>query len=85
MTRRLRTAPQARALFIAKGITITDFAHELGVHKQTVWEVLSGRIKCTHGDAHRVAVVLGMKRGEILPAGASAVKALTPRSARRGA
>ncbi len=76
MTRRLRTATQARALFIEKGITITDFAHELGVHRQTVWEVLSGRIKCTHGDAHRVAVVLGMKHGEVLPADASLVEAV---------
>ena len=58
------------------GRSVNDFARELGVHRNTVFEVLGGRKKGLHGDAHKVAVALGIKEGVILPDDVSTVEAL---------
>lgn len=42
------------------------FARENGVDPATTYQVLAGRKKGRRGEAHKVAVLLGMKEGIIL-------------------
>lgn len=56
-----------------------DIARELGVNRTVVRGVIYGRLKGDRGDAHKVAVALGMKDGVIVDGGTSiseAIKAL---------
>lgn len=62
----LKTPAEARAEFAHKGLSIAAWARAHGVGRSLVYEVLAGRKKCIRGDAHKVAVLLGMKRGEIV-------------------
>jgi len=48
------------------GKSQADVARELNVDLSTVQGVLSGRLKGLRGDAHKVAVSLGLKRGVIV-------------------
>ena len=41
------------------------WAREHGFCPQTVYDVISGRLLGTRGEAHRVAVTLGIKEGAI--------------------
>ncbi|OIO54631.1 MAG: hypothetical protein AUJ55_11710 [Proteobacteria bacterium CG1_02_64_396] len=66
----------ARQRFRRVGRSINAFARDLRVHPNTVHEILSGRKKGLRGDAHKVAVVLGLKEGEILPDEVSTVDAV---------
>lgn len=71
---------EARARLSRIGKTAVDVARELGVSKQVVRGVLSGKFKGTRGDAHTVAVALGLKDGVIVQDGmsiADAIKAVT--------
>lgn len=56
----------ARAHLRRIGKTAADVARELGVSKVIVRGVLDGRFKGTRGDAHKVAVALGLKDGIIV-------------------
>lgn len=60
------------------GKTQADVARELNVDHSIVQGVLNGRLKGARGDAHKVAVALGLKEGIIVEGGmsiADAVKA----------
>lgn len=48
------------------GKAISAVARELGVHPNTVHAVLGGR-PGTKGDAHKVAVALGVRHGTLAP------------------
>ena len=48
------------------GKSHSDLARELGVDRTVVRGVLYGRLKGARGDAHKVAVALGMKDGVIV-------------------
>jgi len=48
------------------GKTTVDVAHELNVSPATVRGVIDGRFKGNRGDAHKVAVALGLKVGVIV-------------------
>jgi gp16 family phage-associated protein len=61
----LKTLEEARQTFTRTGTTIRQWAKEIGVHENTVYEVLAGRKRCLRGDAHKVAVLLGVKDGVI--------------------
>ncbi len=50
------------------GRTVCGVAKELGVKPWIVRDVLSGKLKGNWGDAHRVAVVLGIKHGVVVAA-----------------
>ena len=63
---RLKTHKQARAEFDRKGISIASWAREHRVSRSLVYEILAGRKKCNRGASHRVAVLLGLKAGEIV-------------------
>lgn len=62
---KLRTAEEARAELQAKGISITQWAIANRFSPNLVFEVLGGRKKCVRGQAHEIAIKLGMKDGEI--------------------
>jgi gp16 family phage-associated protein len=63
----IRTAAQARAWLDRQGKSVQQFAREHGVDAATTYQVLSGRKKGRRGEAHKVAVLLGMKDGIISP------------------
>jgi len=58
------------------GRTPSDVAKELGVDPSTVVGVLNGRIKGARGDAHKVAVFLGLKQGVVVDGNTSTADAL---------
>jgi gp16 family phage-associated protein len=59
----LRTADEVRAEFHRQGISISRWALANSFSTNLVFEVLSGRKKCTRGQAHNIAVKLGLKDG----------------------
>lgn len=61
-----RTPEQARAEFEHKGLSIAAWAREHGFGRSLVYEVISGRKKCHRGQSHKIAVLLGIKHGEIV-------------------
>lgn len=65
-TPKLKTGAQARADFDHKGLSIAEWARRHNVGRSLVYEVLAGRKKCLRGDSHKIAVLLGMKHGEIV-------------------
>ncbi len=60
---------EARERLTRIGKTVADVARELGVSHSIVRGVLSGKFKGAHGDAHKVAVALGLKDGIIVADG----------------
>ena len=63
----IRTAAQAKAWLEHQGKSVQEFAREHGVDAATTYHVLAGRKKGKRGEAHKVAVLLGMKDGIIAP------------------
>ncbi|GBG03923.1 hypothetical protein AZSI13_32500 [Azospira sp. I13] len=61
----LRTAEDVRAELKRKGVSIASWAVANGFSANMVFEVLSGRKKCVRGQAHNIAVTLGLKEGEV--------------------
>lgn len=51
-----------------EGLSIADFARQHGLRYETVYQVLTGQKKGRRGDAHRAAVLLGVKNGVIVGA-----------------
>lgn len=62
MTEHLRTAEEARNWFYSEGVSVSDWAKANGYPRQAVYSVLSGRLRCTRGRGHLIAIALGMKR-----------------------
>lgn len=57
----LRTADEARAWLEDHGVTQAEFARTHNLDYQTVRNVTAGRSKGRYGEAHRAAVLLGIK------------------------
>jgi gp16 family phage-associated protein len=57
----LRTPAQVRAWLRANGVTLGQFCETHGFNRLTASDLLRGRRKGYYGEAHRVAVALGMK------------------------
>ena len=51
----------ARAQIHEQGISLRAFAKHHQLHPSTVYGVLNGQNKCLRGEAHRAAVLLGIK------------------------
>lgn len=66
-TQELRTPDQALADLSRRGTSIAGFARKHGLKYMTVWQVLHGQKKGLRGEAHRAAVLLGLKDGVIEP------------------
>lgn len=63
---KLVSREEARARFRRVGKSIEAYAKELNVHPVIVRRVLAGSLKGERGDAHKVAVALGLKEGVIV-------------------
>ena len=61
----LRTPEEIRQEFAVRGIAISSWAREMGFSPGLVYQVLAGRLRCVRGQAHQVAVTLGLKAGEV--------------------
>lgn len=61
----LRTADEAKAELERQGVSISSWAIANGFSTNLVFEVLAGRKKCLRGQAHNIAVKLGLKDGAI--------------------
>ncbi|KPW96215.1 MULTISPECIES: DNA-binding protein [Pseudomonas syringae group] len=61
----IRTAAQAKAWLEQQGKSVQEFAWENSIDPATTYQVLAGRKKGRRGEAHKVAVLLGMKIGTI--------------------
>jgi len=56
---------QARQRLAVLGISAKDWAEQNGLTPSTVYAVLNGQKKCLRGEAHRAAVLLGIKEGVV--------------------
>jgi gp16 family phage-associated protein len=56
---------QAREALDKRGQSAKDFAELHNLNPSTVYAVLSGQSRCRRGEAHRAAVLLGIKDGVI--------------------
>lgn len=56
---------QAREALEKRGQSAKDFAKQHDLNPSTVYAVLSGQSQCRRGEAHRAAVLLGIKDGVI--------------------
>lgn len=61
----IRTPEEALAELRGRGETIAAFARRHDLSYATVYQVLSGAKKGVYGEAHRAAVLLGLKAGVI--------------------
>jgi gp16 family phage-associated protein len=56
---------KARDALERRGQTAKDFAEKHQLNPSTVYAVLNGQSNCSRGEAHRAAVLLGIKDGVI--------------------
>lgn len=61
----MKTREQVKEEFERRGQPVRQWARQNGFSDRIVYEVLRGRIKGKRGEAHRVAVLLGLKDGVI--------------------
>lgn len=62
----IRTREEVRAEFQRNGISIAQWATANNFNTNLVTEVLAGRKKGVRGQAHKIAVKLGIKEGEMV-------------------
>jgi len=60
-TKKVLTPEQVKANFRAQGITATQWAADNGYRRGAVYRVLNGFDKAHYGQAHEIAVKLGLK------------------------
>ena len=64
-TAKVKTTDQVRADFNRIGKPVTEWARQHGFKPNLVYEILRGRGLCKRGKSHQIAVMLGLKDGEI--------------------
>ncbi|WP_320174913.1 DNA-binding protein [Maridesulfovibrio sp.] len=65
----LLTREEARQKLNDKGISVSKWATKNRLNPNTVSDVLNGRKKGVRGEAHKAAVLLGIKHGTIIDDG----------------
>lgn len=60
-TPKVLTPEQVKQSFQQRGITITQWAESQGYRRNAVYRVLNGNDKALYGQAHEIAVKLGLK------------------------
>jgi gp16 family phage-associated protein len=60
-----KTPEEVRAEFTRRGITIRSWSRANGISERVVYELLRGRFRGRYGQAHRAAVLLGLKEGVV--------------------
>lgn len=63
---KLRTPQEIRAEWLRKGIAQNEWARKNGFTPATVSQVITGRNSGARGVGHKIAVLLGIKDGEII-------------------
>jgi gp16 family phage-associated protein len=58
---------RARQRLSRQGLSVRAWAEQHQLNAGTVYEVLAGRKRCLRGEAHRAAVLLGLKAGVATP------------------
>lgn len=76
MSKRLLSRGDVRANFDAQGLVVTEWANAHGFKAEDVYLVLSGRTKGRRGQAHLIAVALGLKSTEVVTPGSSRLDAI---------
>jgi gp16 family phage-associated protein len=61
----MKTLEEVRNELSKKGITLTAWAREHGFALSTVHRTIRGEGKGRYGKSHKIAVLLGIKDGEI--------------------
>lgn len=61
-----KTPQEIRAEWFRKGTTQADWARQNGFSPATVSQVLNGKNSGARGVGHKIAVMLGIKDGEIV-------------------
>lgn len=67
-----RTPQEIRAEWLRKGITQNSWARKHGFNLATVSQVMNGKNTGSRGTGHKIAVLLGIKDGEIVEDGSDA-------------
>ena len=62
----LKSPKQVREEFTRRGQSITAWAMANDLRPMAVYDLLNGRTQGNRGDAHKAAVLLGIKDGEIV-------------------
>jgi len=65
-TKRLKTRQEVLEDCRRKGISLAELARRIGIERATVYRVLHNEKPCGYGKAHKAAVLLGIKDGEIV-------------------
>ncbi|ARU87100.1 DNA-binding protein [Pseudomonas sp. M30-35] len=60
-----KTAEQVKESFLRSGTTVIQWADQHGFPPNAVYQVLNGFSKGRYGQAHDIAVALGMKHSEL--------------------
>jgi gp16 family phage-associated protein len=50
-----------RQRFYSEGLSVADWARSHGFSSQLTYSLLAGRLRARRGEAHRIAVALGLK------------------------
>lgn len=66
------------------GVSVSQWARDNGYSRDVVASVVYGRSACLHGQAHEVAVALGIKAGRVVKTGTYKPR-INPVDARQGA
>lgn len=61
-----KTPAQVRAEFRDAGVSVAEWARTHGFNRMTVVDLLRGHRQGLRGEAHRAAVALGLKVGQIV-------------------
>jgi gp16 family phage-associated protein len=63
----IKSIEQVREEFRDAGMTQAQWCIANGFSLNAMREVMNGRSLCAYGEAHRIAVALGLKEGKIIP------------------
>lgn len=66
MHKSAKTPAEVRREFAEAGISVSEWARTNGFNRMTVVDVLRGHRLGLRGEAHRVAVALGLKAGRVV-------------------
>lgn len=55
----------ARKRIISQGLSVREWAERNDLDESTVYAVINRQKKCLRGEAHRAAVLLGIKEGTV--------------------
>ena len=66
MDEKLKTIEEVKEDFSRKGIAFATWARAHGLRIPAVYDLINGRTRGVRGEAHKAAVLLGVKRGEVV-------------------